>query len=168
MRNNGFIHHLISILVLPGTVCGIVPYFLNQYLKEPQITSDHYLLRNSGILFMAIGVLLVLICVFNFGNRGRGTLAPWWPTRKLVISGPYRYVRNPMILGVIFILFGEALYFNSISILIWALFFFVLNSLYFELVEEPKLERKFGDDYVDYKEEVNRWMPKFKAYKPKN
>ena len=166
MRNNSLIDHLLSIAVLPGTVTLLIPYFLYQYLSEPTIYDDHIVLKIIGYCFMLIGLILFLSSIFMFRIKGKGTLAPWSPTSKLVIDGPYKYVRNPMIIGVISILTGEAFLLNTISILIWAMLFFIINTVYFEFMEEPRLERKFGDDYVSYKNNVNRWIPKMKPYNP--
>ena len=166
MNNNGLLSHLLSIALLPGVVAGAIPYYLNFYLPEPKIYDDHIAFEFLGMVFGGIGLLLLFGCIFMFATYGKGTLAPWTPTRKLVVRGPYRYVRNPMILGVIFILVGEAFYFNSIPILIWAMLFFVINTIYFEFVEERRLERKFGESYLDYKDAVARWKPSLKPYKP--
>ena len=164
MKNTGFLNHILSIILLPGIVAGVIPYYLDEYLPEPEIYDDHIVLKIGGILFLSFGLLMLIWTVFLFDRKGKGTLAPWSPPQKLVIAGPYRYVRNPMIIGVISILFGEALFLNSIPILIWSMLFFVINTLYFELVEERKLERKFGDTYVNYKNSVSRWMPSAKPY----
>ena len=69
-----------------------------------------------------------------------------------------------MITGVLCLLIGIALFLNSIPILIWAMVFFVINTVYFEFIEEPKLERRFGEDYVHYKNHVPRWIPNTKPY----
>ncbi len=93
-----------------------------------------------------------------------GTLAPWAPTQRLVISGPYRYVRNPMITGVVLILLGEALYVGSGAMLLWAIWFFCMNTAYFIFLEEPSMTRRFGEDYLRYKKNVPRWLPRLRPY----
>ena len=95
-----------------------------------------------------------------FATRGEGTLAPWDPPRKLVVEGPYRHVRNPMISGVWFLLAGEALILGSVGIAIWLAAFAAANMVYMPLVEEPGLERRFGDDYRAYKRAVPAWIPR--------
>ena len=105
-----------------------------------------------------------LYTTFLFRQYAQGTLAPWQPTQKLVIRGPYRYCRNPMITGVVAMLLGEALFFNALGILIWACFFFVMNTFYFIFKEEPSMLARFGDDYVEYKKQVPRWVPRFRPY----
>ncbi len=113
-----------------------------------------------GAVLVAVGLTLVVWTVSLFVRVGRGTLAPWDPTTKLVASGPYRYVRNPMITGVGTILAGEALFFRSWGIAIELAVFSVVNAIYFPLVEEPGLRRRFGAEYDEYCTRVPRWIPR--------
>jgi protein-S-isoprenylcysteine O-methyltransferase Ste14 len=106
----------------------------------------------------------MIITISIFIRIGKGTLAPWSPTKKLVITGIYRYVRNPMIIGVLIVLIGESISILSLKILIWALIFFIINNIYFLFYEEPDLEKRFGNDYKEYKKNVPRWIPRFKPY----
>ena len=94
-----------------------------------------------------------------FAGVGRGTLAPWDPPERLVVRGPYRYVRNPMITGVVSVLLGEAALFGSPAVLAWAGFVFALNAVYFPLIEEPDLRSRFGADYDAYAAHTPRWLP---------
>ena len=88
------------------------------------------------------------------------TLAPWNPPQKLVVRGVYRHVRNPMITGALCILLGEAIFFGSWWLLGWFGFALVLNLFYIPLFEEPGLARRFGEDYLLYKRNVPRWIPR--------
>jgi protein-S-isoprenylcysteine O-methyltransferase Ste14 len=97
-----------------------------------------------------------------FHKKGKGTLAPWKPPRKLVISGPYRYIRNPMISGVLLILLGEAMVTISLVLFLWFLFFLIINITYFLLIEEPELLKRFGKDYARYKKNVAMFIPRFR------
>ena len=115
------------------------------------------------MLFIA-GLALLSWCVVLFARVGHGTLAPWDPTRNLVAAGPYRYVRNPMITGVAIMLMGEALFWGSALLGIWACIFVLVNHVYFLLSEEPGLEKRFGEDYRVYKANVPRWIPRRKVY----
>jgi len=101
-----------------------------------------------------------------FVTVGKGTLAPWDPTQKLVVAGVYRHVRNPMIGGVFCVLLGEAVLWASLSLLCWFLFFLLLNLIYIPLLEEPRLERRFGQDYLLYKANVRRWIPRWRPWIP--
>ena len=110
--------------------------------------------------------MLFVASLRRFAGEGEGTLAPWDPPRRLVVRGPYRFVRNPMISGVIFLLFGEALVLASWPHAAWALAFLALNAVYIPLVEEPQLERRFGDAYREYRANVRRFLPRLRAWEP--
>ena len=106
------------------------------------------------------GAVLFCWTVVLFQSVAEGTLAPWTDKKKLVVIGPYAHCRNPMIAGVLLILISESLWFRSMPILLWASVFFVINTCFFILREEPFLEKKFGDQYRTYKRQVPRWIPK--------
>ncbi len=119
-----------------------------------------------GGLFCLLGLVIFGLTIKMFIEIGRGTLAPWSPTRKLITGGLYGYVRNPMITSVLTILIGEALVFHSVPILIWAVVFFAINSIYFVALEEPGLARRFGEEYLEYKKNVPRWIPRLRPWTP--
>ena len=114
----------------------------------------------AGTIALIAGVALVWRTVSLFGSIGEGTLAPWDPTRRLVVRGPYRHVRNPMITGVGLVLLGEALVLGSPAIVAELGIFALANGLYIPLVEEPGLIRRFGDEYLAYRAAVPRWIPR--------
>jgi protein-S-isoprenylcysteine O-methyltransferase Ste14 len=148
--------------ILPVTVLVIVPRWIK---KDWSCHSNIYFF--SGLILILTGLIIMTICISSFIRIGKGTLAPWSPTKKLVIKGLYKYVRNPMILGVLITLIGEAFALRSLNILIWAASFFVINTLYFIVYEEPNLESRFGEEYRQYKKRVNMWIPRLKPYDPK-
>jgi protein-S-isoprenylcysteine O-methyltransferase Ste14 len=119
-----------------------------------------------GSVLIALGLALVAWTVKLFVTVGQGTLAPWDPTSKLVVHGPYRHVRNPMITGVAVILAGEAVLFQSWGLVILFAVFAAVNAIYFPLVEEPGLGRRFGKDYEDYRMHVRRWVPRIGPWRP--
>jgi protein-S-isoprenylcysteine O-methyltransferase Ste14 len=119
-----------------------------------------------GVLLIVAGLAVMYGTIRLFSAVGEGTLAPWDPPRRLVLRGPYRHVRNPMIVGVLTVLFGEAALLGSGAVAIWALVFFAVNAVNFPLVEEPQLERRFGDDYATYKRHVPRWIPRLRPWTP--
>jgi protein-S-isoprenylcysteine O-methyltransferase Ste14 len=84
----------------------------------------------------------------------------------MVIVGPYRYVRNPMITGVTLVLLGEAALLGSLGILVWAAVFLALNAIWMPLVEEPGLADRFGDEYAEYRRNVPRWVPRRTPWTP--
>jgi protein-S-isoprenylcysteine O-methyltransferase Ste14 len=95
-----------------------------------------------------------------FVTVGKGTLAPWNPTQRLVVQGIYRHVRNPMISGVFFVLLGEAVLAASLPLFYWLVVFIIGNAVYIPLAEEPGLVKRFGDEYLTYKQNVPRWIPR--------
>jgi protein-S-isoprenylcysteine O-methyltransferase Ste14 len=145
--------------ILPITVLIIVPLWI-----ENDWTIHLRVSLIFGILIIILGLFVMMLTISSFIRIGKGTLAPWSPTKRLVISGLYCYVRNPMILGVLTVLLGEALSLGSVNILIWAGVFFIINNIYFIIYEEPNLEDRFGDDYREYKKHVSRWLPRLRAY----
>lgn len=116
-------------------------------------------LELPGIVLIVIGGFIVLICIGVFIIRGKGTAAPFDAPRVFVALGPYRYVRNPMYIGGSTALFGFGLYELSLSILLFTIIWFFFFHLFVVFVEEPGLELRFGQSYIDYKKSVNRWIP---------
>jgi protein-S-isoprenylcysteine O-methyltransferase Ste14 len=146
--------------ILPVTVLILVPIWIeSDWAIHPGISLI------GGLLLIVFGLAVMVLTISSFIRIGKGTLAPWSPTKKLVIKGLYRYVRNPMILGVLTVLVGEALMVRSENILIWAGLFFAINTLYFIIYEEPNLEQRFGAEYRHYKKYVSRWLPRLTAYR---
>jgi protein-S-isoprenylcysteine O-methyltransferase Ste14 len=115
---------------------------------------------------LALGLGLFVATVRLFASLGRGTLAPWDPPRRLVVAGPYRRWRHPMITGVALALAGLTLITGSTGIAIELAIFVAINALYLPLVEEPALIQRFGDDYVRYMERVPRWLPRIRPVEP--
>jgi len=147
--------------ILPVTVLVIVPLWIE---KNQTINFGFPLF--AGLILILFGLTMMAMTISSFIRIGKGTLAPWLPTKRLVIKGPYRYVRNPMILGVMTVLLGEALVLWSQNIFIWTAIFLLINTVYFILYEEPDLEKKFGNGYLRYKKHVSRWLPRLTPYLP--
>jgi protein-S-isoprenylcysteine O-methyltransferase Ste14 len=159
------LRHLLSILLLPFLVVVGVPFWLlTAFAATGSGWDDSSFIVGSsravGAVVTLLGLALFSWCVSLFARVGQGTLAPWDPTRNLVASGPYRYVRNPMISGVALMLFGQTLLWGSWAVGLWAGAFVGINHLYFVLVEEPGLQERFGETYRRYKANVPRWVPR--------
>ncbi len=156
-----------GLVILPGTVLVFVPgallWFTSADIAPAEVTGTRLWM---GLLVAAIGLVMAVWTVRLFLTVGKGTPAPWAPPQRLVVRGPYRHVRNPMITGVLLMLAGESLILGSWPIAGWMLAFFLLNSLYFVRVEEPGLERRLGEDYRCYKENVPRWIPRPTPWDP--
>jgi protein-S-isoprenylcysteine O-methyltransferase Ste14 len=161
------LRHLAAILVLPVTVVLVVPVWVG---RRYHVAVDWPRTPTAAVVaFVGLGVLLVGLILFGtslreFFSHGRGTLAPWDPPRRLIVRGPYRYVRHPMIAGVIFTLFGVALALRSLPHAVWAGTFLIINAIYIPLLEEPMLAQRFGPEYARYRRCVRRFVPRFRPW----
>ncbi|MEA2604806.1 MAG: hypothetical protein QOF89_5798 [Acidobacteriota bacterium] len=162
------LRHILSILLLPATVTLVVPAFILSGRSADPVAwvPANPLSLAAGVGVIGCGLALVFVTIRQFATVGHGTLAPWDPPKHLVVEGVYRHVRNPMISGVVLILIGEVLIFRSAGLFRWALGFLVVNLTYIPLLEEPVLERRFGDEYRQYKQHVPRWIPRRTAWTP--
>lgn len=153
-----FIRNLLAVIALPGTTAVLVPYLLVTR-QGPLAVGFFGPLQLLALLPLLLGTLIGVRCVFDFAVHGRGTPAPIDAPRRLVARGLYRYVRNPMYIGVLLIVLGEAALFESMTLLLYAAAFFAVLHLFVVLYEEPTLRRKFGDSYLRYSRSVRRWVP---------
>lgn len=157
-------------IALPVTVAGIIPaLILNRYPPNAGwgLAAPLNILPSVfGAALIAVGLTLILTTIRMFVTHGKGTLAPWDPPQKLVVKGSYRYVRNPMISGVVALVLGQGLMLGSSPLLLYALLVFAINAVYIPLSEEPGLRRRFGQPYDDYARQVPRWLPRRTPYQP--
>jgi protein-S-isoprenylcysteine O-methyltransferase Ste14 len=160
----GFWRHLRVIGLLPGVVTLVVPATIIYFTGPVKIgwglaSPLSWVPPLLGCILVGLGLFLMYQTISLFATVGEGTLAPWDPPRNFVVQGVYRYVRNPMISGVLFILLGEAVLLGSSPLLLWFLVSFAVNATYIPLIEEKRLARRFGDEYLAYKRNVPRWVP---------
>ena len=161
--------YLKVVIILPGNVLITTPLLI--FLFTRNTYSYEALKFNDPIFYLCIFLLLVGLWLTIWSVRtfykkgGKGTPAPWRPVNNLIISGPYLYVRNPMLLGVFFLLLFESIFFKSNLFFIWFLIFFVGNIFYFKNFEEKELIKRFGSEYEEYKKNVPMIYPKFTPYK---
>ena len=154
-----------AVMLLPGTVLLGIPGII-LYATRPVFFLRGVPFPWDGIFFFAglsailLGLFLMVKTVSLFHRAGDGTPAPWSPPKRFVVIGPYAYVRNPMILAVLLILAGEALFLGSFPLMIWGLIFGAINTVYFIGCEEPGLLLRFGEDYRVYQNNVRRWIPR--------
>ena len=113
----------------------------------------------AGMIIGTAGAAVALWCVFTFARIGKGTPAPFDPPRRLVIRGPYRFVRNPMYIGAGLALAGAALFYESVPLLAYAGLFLLASHVFVVWYEEPTLRRTFGQEYEVYCRQVRRWWP---------
>jgi protein-S-isoprenylcysteine O-methyltransferase Ste14 len=149
---------LLFLVLAPGIVAGYVPLALLR--NGSQINA--LVFACVAFPLWSVGAFVLLTSVWNFTIKGRGTPAPIDPPKELVVAGCYRYVRNPMYVGVILILIGHFFWFGFWLLLAYACFFLIAAHLFITLYEEPTLRRRFGASYQDYVQKVPRWIPRFK------
>ena len=139
-----------------------------QWLRLPGATTSwrEQPLKTIGFLPLMAGAIIMLGCVWNFIFIGRGTPAPFDAPKKLVTRGFYRYVRNPMYLGMGLVLVGEAILLASFSweIIAYGVALFAIVNLFIILYEEPTLARLFGEEYLIYRKNVPRWIPRLRPW----
>jgi protein-S-isoprenylcysteine O-methyltransferase Ste14 len=162
------LRHAFAIAVLPFTIIVIVPLWIarrNGAVPALGSSFPEIAIQVAGAALLAVGLVLFIASLRRFAADGQGTLAPWDPPRRLVLRGPYRYVRNPMISGVVFIAFGEALLLLSRPHAMWAAAFLLINLIYIPLLEEPMLAARFGDEYREYCRHVRRIVPRVRPWR---
>jgi protein-S-isoprenylcysteine O-methyltransferase Ste14 len=150
---------LLRTLIVAPLFVSFWMYFVPRWFAGPDLFRNP---RPLGWIVVAIGVAICLPCVLYFAWKGVGTPMPLDPPRKLVVTGPYRWVRNPMYVGMAFLLVGEALVFPLLTrfLLVEAVLAFALVATFVVVYEEPKLRRTFGSDYEEYCRHVRRWIPR--------
>ena len=149
---------LVNLIALAGMVLIVVPLLLARIDPFKGNT------WTPGIIIIAFGASILLGCARDFFVSGKGTVAPWDPPKTMVIVGLYKFVRNPMYLGVLFLVLGWSCYFTSPLLLLYAIFFsqgFRRQVIY---REEPWLESQFQEQWQIYKKNVPRWLPRFKPW----
>ena len=140
-----------------GAILLYVPYWLASG-GAPRLDLGHW--RYAGLLPLAAGIAGIVWCLRDFIVVGRGTPAPFDPPRQLVVTGLYRYVRNPMYVSALLLLIGEAILLEAPVLLRYAAGFFIVVHLFVVFYEEPTLRRTFGESYVGYRQSVPRWLPR--------
>ena len=146
------------IILFPGTVVGYIPYRLLTPITAPELTSLS-LNQWTAMLVLAIGAAILLKSIWSFANVGKGTLSPFDETHKLIVVGLYRYVRNPMYVGVILILLAESWFFWSTPLIKYSGLCFVIANVLVIGYEENRLRYKYGGEFRRYCEHVGRWIP---------
>jgi len=153
-----FVRAAIFLIIAPGLVLGWIPYWI--LARNPHAVASP-VVRAVAFVPMAVGAACLLWCFRDFVVRGRGTPAPYDPPKKLVTTGLYRFVRNPMYIALVTVLIGEALFFGARSLWIYAGFAWLAFHLRVLLFEEPRLRELFGAEYDAYRAAVPRWIPRF-------
>jgi protein-S-isoprenylcysteine O-methyltransferase Ste14 len=155
----------IFLFVAPGFVAGVVPWWISRWRMEASFFGMPFF-RFVGGTLAALGAIGLLDSFVQFALRGLGTPAPVFPTRHLVVTGLYRYVRNPMYLAVVMTILGQAFFFGNARLLEYAGLVWLLFQLFVLIYEEPTLRATFGSEYEASCAGVPRWIPRFSPWNP--
>jgi protein-S-isoprenylcysteine O-methyltransferase Ste14 len=143
----------------PGCVAGLAPWWVSRWRFRAPFPG-YQPLRVIGAMFIAAGTFVVLDSFARFAVQGLGTPAPVFPTKRLVIKGFYRYVRNPMYVAVVAVILGQALLFGDVRVFEYALCAWLVAHLFVLSYEEPTLRKTFGAEYESFRANVPRWIPR--------
>jgi protein-S-isoprenylcysteine O-methyltransferase Ste14 len=149
---------MIFTIIVPGAIIALIPYLLLS--RNPASFAHFGPFQFIGLIPLAIGAAIYFKCAWDFASTGKGTPAPIDPPKHLVARGLYRYVRNPMYVGVLLTLLGAAWLFSSWTLVIYAATVITWQHLFVVFYEEPALKRKFGQSYADYLARTPRWIPR--------
>jgi protein-S-isoprenylcysteine O-methyltransferase Ste14 len=155
---------LAFLIVAPGVVAGLVPWLLTGWQSIP-LPAWWAPVRVLGVTMAAVGFLVLIRAFARFAVEGRGTPAPIAPTEKLIVTGEYRYVRNPMYIAVLALIAGQALFFGSASLVTYAFLVWLAVATFVRLYEEPTLTRRYGQQYLEYKAAVPAWVPTLRPWR---
>jgi protein-S-isoprenylcysteine O-methyltransferase Ste14 len=149
----------IFLIVAPGFVAGLTPWWISHWVFDAPF-SGLMAFRFAGGVLIALGTVGILDSFVRFAVQGLGTPAPVFPTRHLVVTGLYRYVRNPMYVSVASAILGQGLLFGNVRVLEYGGVVWLLFHLFVRAYEEPTLRASFGDEYRRFCAGVPRWIPR--------
>lgn len=154
----------IFFIVAPGTILGLIPWWLSHWRFEPAFFGQDWL-RIVGAILIAAGLISLINSFVRFALEGLGTPAPIAPPRHLVVTGFYRHVRNPMYVGLVSVVIGEALLFGSVQLLWYAALAWLFFHIWVLVIEEPVLTSQFEDTYREFRTHVPRWLPRITPWR---
>ena len=158
---------LTHFVLQPGVVAGLIPWWLTGWrLRQPLSSWAWAPLRLAGGILLVAGAVILVRAFVWFVGEGSGTPAPIAPTQRLVVGGPYRYVRNPMYLAVTAVIVGQALVLGQPGLLVYAAVVSVAMAVFAHGYEEPTLRRQFGAQYEAYRRAVPPWWPRRRPWQP--
>jgi len=160
-RASASLGSVIFFLVAPAMIAGVVPWWMTRWRTRASLL-DVLPLKIVGVILIGCGLAALLDSFARFALQGIGTPAPAFPTRHLVVTGLYRYVRNPIYVAVVALIIGQAFLFAGIGLLIYGVLFWIGFHLFVVGYEEPTLRRTFGQEYASYCANVPRWLPRLR------
>ena len=166
-RTGSIVGSAIFLVIAPGTLAVYIPWLFTRWRFAPPLLGIPAT-RIVGVLMIAAGLPVLLDSFARFAIQGLGTPAPIAPPERLIITGLYRYVRNPMYVAVSLLIYGQGFLFASTSLLQYGLFVWLGFFAFVLLYEEPTLRQKFGDEYRQYCARVPRWIPRLRPIARQN
>ncbi|MFZ0852059.1 MAG: isoprenylcysteine carboxylmethyltransferase family protein [Hyphomicrobiaceae bacterium] len=163
-RTSAVLGTSIFFVVAPFLAAGIIPWWITRWQFRPPFLGLE-LTRAIGVVLIVAGVPGIVDSFARFALQGLGTPAPVAPPQKLVVTGLYRYVRNPMYVSVLAIVLGQALLFGDWRLMVYAALFWLACHAYVILYEERTLQRKFGAEYDAFRAMVPRWIPRLSPWR---
>lgn len=161
-RRNAAIGSAAFFVVAPGVVAGLIPWLITHWRLPHDAPASHLAI---GWLLIAGALAALVECFARFAVKGLGTPAPLAPTQHLVVTGLYRFVRNPMYLAVLGLIFGQMFVFQHAALLAYGVAVWFCFLVFIAAYEEPNLRRRFPEDYPAYAEAVPRWLPRLKPWR---
>ena len=161
-RSPALIFSFLFLILAPGTIAGLLPWWINGWRFHEAPPG----LRALGLALIAGGLYLLVECFVRFALQGHGTPAPLAPPDRLVVTGPYRRVRNPMYVAVVTLILGQAAFFADLRLLPYAVVVWLGFHLFVLIYEEPTLRRAFPQDYAAFTAAVPRWRPRLRPWRP--
>lgn len=161
-RKQSSIGAFLFLLLAPGTVAGIVPWWITRW--QTGALGGGWPSKLAAVALLLGGLVGLFESFVRFAVSGRGTPAPVAPTETLVVGGFYRYVRNPMYLAVLSLIIGQGLWLEQSSLLIYGAILWLVFDLFVRTYEEPTLRRSFPDDYAAFFTNVPRWLPRLRPW----
>lgn len=163
-RPTAILGSFVFLVVAPGFVAGLAPWWISQWKMHPPILGIPAF-RYFGVLLILLGAPILFDSFGRFALQGFGTPAPIAPPARLVVTGLYRYVRNPMYVGIAALIFGQALLLGNTQLLEYGGFIWLAFHLFVLGYEEPKLRSTFPDEYSEYCRNVRRWIPRLTPWR---
>lgn len=151
------------LVVAPGTISGLVPWWISRWRLEGPLLGL-LPLRVAGVLLIAAALPVLLDSFSRFALEGIGTPAPIFPTKYLVVTGLYRYVRNPIYVAVVTVILGQGLFFGNIAVLEYGVLVWIAFHIFVMAYEEPILRATFPREYQRFCKNVPRWIPRFRPW----
>jgi len=162
-RVRAIVGSAVFFVIAPGGVAGLVPWWISRWRMEAPLLGTSAV-RVAGVLLIAGGLAVLLDSFARFALQGEGTPAPVAPPRHLVVSGLFRYVRNPIYVADVAIILGQALLFGSVRTLLYGGVVWVGCHLFVRAYEEPTLRNRFGREYEEFYANVPRWIPRLRPW----